>query len=145
MRIVLTLACAVLLAGCSDAANGDDVSGSSSVTKLVKDDTKVGSGAEAKTGMAATVHYTGWLYDGSKPDHKGKKFDSSRDLGEAFTFALGAAEVIKGWDDGVVGMKVGGTRTLTIPADLGYGSQGAGGVIPPNAPLVFDVELIDVR
>jgi peptidylprolyl isomerase/FKBP-type peptidyl-prolyl cis-trans isomerase FkpA len=92
-----------------------------------------------------TVHYTGWLYDETKPDHKGRKFDSSRDRNEPFDFRLGAGEVIRGWDEGVAGMKVGGQRTLTIPPDMGYGARGAGGVIPPNATLVFDVELLDVR
>jgi FKBP-type peptidyl-prolyl cis-trans isomerase len=91
------------------------------------------------------VHYTGWLYAESAPDHHGTKFDSSRDRNEPFSFPLGAGHVIQGWDDGVVGMKVGGRRTLTIPASLGYGARGAGGVIPPNAALVFDVELLGVR
>ena len=138
MRIAFIAACAILMSGCGGA-------GGSAVTKLVKDDTKVGTGAEAKAGMAATVHYTGWLYDANKTDHKGAKFDSSRDRNDPFTFNLGAGEVIKGWDDGVVGMKVGGSRTLIIPPDLGYGTQGAGGLIPPNSTLVFDVELLNIR
>jgi FKBP-type peptidyl-prolyl cis-trans isomerase len=92
-----------------------------------------------------TVHYTGWLYDQAREDRKGRKFDSSRDRGEPFQFRLGAGQVIQGWDEGVAGMKAGGRRTLTIPPQLGYGSQGAGGVIPPNATLVFEVELVDVR
>ncbi len=106
---------------------------------------KKGEGAEAKAGQTVTVHYTGWLYDGAKPDHKGNKFDSSRDRNEPFAFRLGGGEVIRGWDDGVAGMKVGGQRTLTIPPDMGYGARGAGGVIPPNATLVFDVELLNIR
>ena len=101
--------------------------------------------AEATAGRRVTVHYTGWLYDEAKPDHKGQKFDSSRDRNEPFDFRLGGGEVIRGWDEGVAGMKVGGQRTLTIPPDMGYGARGAGGVIPPNATLVFDVELLDVR
>ena len=113
--------------------------------ELIKTDDVAGSGSEAVAGRRVTVHYTGWLYDQSIADHKGKKFDSSRDRGEPFTFRLGAGEVIRGWDDGVAGMKVGGRRTLTIPPDYGYGARGAGGVIPPNATLLFDVELLDVK
>ena len=90
------------------------------------------------------MHYTGWLYDPAAPDGHGAKFDSSVDRKETFRFPLGAGKVIKGWDEGVAGMKVGGTRTLVIPPQMGYGARGAGGVIPPNATLVFDVELIDV-
>jgi FKBP-type peptidyl-prolyl cis-trans isomerase FkpA len=119
--------------------------GGSDVTQLVKQDGKTGTGAEATSGKQVSVHYTGWLYDPSKPDRKGTKFDSSRDRNEPFSFHLGAGEVIRGWDDGVAGMKVGGQRTLTIPPDLGYGARGAGGVIPPNATLLFDVELLDVK
>jgi FKBP-type peptidyl-prolyl cis-trans isomerase FkpA len=115
------------------------------VAQLEKIDGKVGTGNEAASGQRVTVHYTGWLYDETKPDHKGRKFDSSRDRNDPFDFRLGAGEVIRGWDEGVAGMKVGGQRTLTIPPDLGYGARGAGGVIPPNATLVFDVELLDVR
>jgi len=117
----------------------------SNVTELKKTDTKLGTGAEAVAGHDVTVHYTGWLYDESMPDHKGEKFDSSRDRNEPFVFSLGAGQVIKGWDLGVAGMKVGGQRTLTIPANLGYCARGAGSVIPPNAILVFDVELLGVR
>jgi FKBP-type peptidyl-prolyl cis-trans isomerase len=101
-------------------------------------DEVVGTGAEAKSGDRAVVHYTGKLEDG-------KKFDSSRDRSEPFEFALGAGMVIRGWDEGVQGMRVGGKRTLIVPADLGYGARGAGGVIPPNATLVFDVELLELR
>ena len=109
---------------------------------LTKFDMKVGEGKEALVGMTVNVHYTGWLYDKSAPDSKGKKFDSSRDRNRHFTFPLGAGRVIKGWDQGVQGMKVGGQRTLIIPSSLGYGSRGAGNAIPPNATLIFDVELI---
>ncbi len=104
-----------------------------------------GNGAEIKSGQTALVHYTGWLYDVASPENKGKKFDSSVDRNEPFEFPVGAGMVIKGWDEGVQGMKVGGTRRLVIPAALGYGARGAGGAIPPNATLVFDVELIGVR
>lgn len=101
-----------------------------------------GTGIEAVAGKHVKVHYTGWLNDG---DNKGKKFDSSVDRGKPFTFTLGVGMVIKGWDQGVSGMKVGGKRTLYIPAELGYGTRGAGGVIPPNADLIFDVELLGVK
>ena len=115
------------------------------MTELIKTDIKLGEGELATSGMEVLVHYTGWLYDEAAPDHKGKKFDSSRDRNEPFDFPLGAGHVIKGWDQGVEGMKVGGQRTLIIPANLGYGTRGAGGVIPPNATLVFDVELLAVN
>jgi len=105
-------------------------------------DSKVGTGAAPKPGQTAVVHYTGWLYqDGAK----GKKFDSSVDRGQPFEFPLGQRRVIAGWDEGVASMKVGGKRTLIIPPELGYGARGAGGVIPPNATLIFDVELLDVK
>jgi FKBP-type peptidyl-prolyl cis-trans isomerase len=115
------------------------------VTELVRTDVQAGTGTEAVSGRVVTVHYTGWLYDEGRGDKKGTKFDSSRDRNEPFSFRLGAGEVIQGWDQGVAGMKVGGQRTLTIPANLGYGARGAGGVIPPNATLVFDVELLGVK
>jgi FKBP-type peptidyl-prolyl cis-trans isomerase FkpA len=114
-------------------------------TTLTKTDVKQGTGAEAVSGKPVVVHYTGWLYDPAKPDHKGAKFDSSRDRGQPFSFPLGGGRVIKGWDEGVAGMKVGGQRTLVIPPAMGYGERGAGGVIPPNATLIFDVELIEVK
>lgn len=117
----------------------------SDVTTLIKKDSKVGAGGEATAGKLVDVHYTGWLYDPAAPDNKGKKFDSSRDRGEKFSFPLGAGRVIQGWDQGVVGMKIGGQRTLIIPAELGYGARGAGGAIPPNAALIFDVELLGVN
>ncbi len=107
-------------------------------------DVVVGSGEEATEGARVTVHYTGWLFDESAPQQRGRKFDSSKDRGQPFKFQLGAGMVIRGWDDGVQGMKVGGTRVLVIPPELGYGPRGAGGVIPPNATLVFEVELLGV-
>ncbi len=113
--------------------------------ELQKDDAKQGSGAEAVHGKQVVVHYIGWLYDPAAPAGKGRKFDSSRDRGTPFEFALGRGQVIRGWDDGVAGMKVGGQRTLVIPPQLGYGARGAGGVIPPNATLIFDVELLEVK
>lgn len=105
---------------------------------LVIEDITVGNGAEAVAGKQVSVHYTGWLTNGTK-------FDSSKDRNEPFGFKLGAGQVIAGWDRGVAGMKIGGKRKLTIPAHLGYGARGAGGVIPPNAVLVFEVELLGVR
>ena len=108
-------------------------------------DIKEGAGALAEAGKNVVVHNTGWLLDAAAADNKGKKFDSSRDRGDPFRFSLGAGQVIQGWDKGVAGMKVGGQRTLVIPPELGYGARGAGGVIPPNATLVFDVELLGVE
>jgi len=133
----------VLVAACSQspAPGGGGQGGGQEVTTasgLKYTDEKVGTGAEAKPGQTAVVHYTGWLTDG-------KKFDSSKDRGQPFSFPLGGGRVIKGWDEGVQGMKVGGVRKLTIPPQLGYGASGAGGVIPPNATLVFEVELLDVK
>lgn len=118
---------------------------SAPITSLQKIDTVVGTGREAEIGFNVTVHYTGWLYDASKEDHKGKKFDSSLDRNAPFNFFLGGGQVIQGWDEGVQGMKIGGKRTLIIPSEMGYGARGAGGVIPPNAALVFDVELLNVK
>ena len=115
------------------------------MTELQKIDVNAGTGAEAVAGKNVVVHYTGWLYDPSKPDGHGAKFDSSVDRKTPFPFALGAGRVIKGWDEGVAGMKVGGKRTLVIPPAMAYGERGAGGVIPPNATLVFDVELLEVK
>jgi FKBP-type peptidyl-prolyl cis-trans isomerase len=135
-KIISSALLAITLAACA---------GASPAMPFTKTDTLAGSGAEATAGRAVVVHYTGWLFDASKPDNKGSKFDSSRDRNEPFEFSLGAGEVIRGWDEGVQGMKVGGTRVLTIPPDMGYGARGAGGVIPPNATLLFEVELLDVR
>ena len=117
----------------------------STVKELVKTDVKVGDGAQAKPGQLVAVHYTGWLYDEAAADKHGTKFDSSLDRGQPFQFPLGGGRVIPGWDEGVAGMKVGGKRTLIIPPEMGYGARGAGGVIPPNATLIFDVELLGVQ
>lgn len=113
--------------------------------EFTKIDVKVGEGAVAQAGQQVSVHYTGWLYDPAAADNHGAKFDSSVDRGNPFEFPLGAGRVIKGWDEGVAGMKVGGQRTLIIPADMGYGARGAGNAIPPNATLIFDVELLGVE
>ncbi|MGV7029942.1 FKBP-type peptidyl-prolyl cis-trans isomerase [Methylobacterium symbioticum] len=135
MPRLFPLAGAALIA-MTAAANADFVTLPSG---LKYQDEVVGTGPEPKTGQQVTVHYTGWLYDKGQ---KGKKFDSSRDRGQPFTFQIGAGQVIRGWDEGVATMKAGGKRTLVIPPEMGYGARGAGGVIPPNATLLFDVELI---
>jgi FKBP-type peptidyl-prolyl cis-trans isomerase FkpA len=111
---------------------------------LVKTDTVVGKGKTAVSGATVVVNYTGWLHDESAKNKRGKQFDSSIGRGP-FSFPLGAGRVIRGWDEGVAGMKVGGKRTLVIPPEMGYGARGAGGVIPPNATLLFDVELLEVK
>ena len=115
------------------------------IDKLYRIDKSLGKGVEAVSGNSVYVHYTGWIYDSSAKEGQGKKFDSSKDRGQIFNFPLWEGRVIKGWDEGVVGMKVGGQRTLIIPPSMAYGSRGAGGVIPPNATLIFDVELIEVK
>jgi FKBP-type peptidyl-prolyl cis-trans isomerase FkpA len=156
LSVLLTSAAIVVGAsGCTKKENADSGAGNSatatttnsgatsntsgpkgaSVTELKIEELKAGNGAEAKAGQTVSVHYTGWLTDG-------KKFDSSVDRGQPFKFQLGAGQVIQGWDKGVAGMKVGGKRKLTIPPQLGYGDHGAGGVIPPNATLIFEVELL---
>jgi len=112
------------------------------IKELIITDNKVGEGREAEKGLTVTVHYTGWLYEKGE---KTSKFDSSVDRREPFSFVLGVGQVIKGWDQGVSGMQVGGSRTIIIPSDMGYGSRGAGNVIPPNSDLIFDVELIEIQ
>lgn len=134
------LALALSLCACAPAPyTGGDVA------QLQRIEHIVGQGAVASAGHRVTVHYTGWLYVQDAVDKHGLKFDSSRDRNEPFTFVLGAGQVIRGWDEGVAGMRVGGKRTLLIPAADGYGSDGAGDVIPPGASLVFDVELLGVE
>lgn len=139
MRWLLPLVAAITLGVCTTAIQAQ---ADNQVDQLTTVDQIVGTGPEARAGMDVLVHYTGWVYDQRAKDHHGKKFDSSYDAGHPFTFRLGAGVVIKGWDQGVLGMRVGGVRTLLIPAALGYGAKGAGDDIPPNATLVFDVELI---
>ncbi len=147
MRTIITGLFAVLAIACGSSSKGeaDVAQGQSNLTQLEATDLKPGTGAAAHAGQTVSVHYTGWLYDGAAADHKGRKFDSSKDRGEPFSFRLGAGQVIPGWDHGVEGMNVGGERRLTIPPAMAYGSRGAGGVIPPNATLVFDVELLGVK
>ncbi len=133
MKILKTGAlflCATLLIACNSQAGDTPANDAAPV---------------AANGIIAVVHYTGWLYDEQAPDGKGKKFDSSRDRGQPFEFPLGAGRVIKGWDEGVLGMRVGEQKTLIIPPEKAYGARGAGGVIPPNATLVFDIELLAVK
>jgi len=136
-----TLMFEVELLGVSGGDEAVDLDLQTTASGLQFQDTVVGEGAEAKSGQKVTVHYTGWLY---KDGLRGKKFDSSKDRRDPFRFQLDGGQVIRGWDEGVQGMKVGGTRVLVIPASLGYGARGAGGVIPPNATLMFEVELLAV-
>ncbi len=135
------------MASCSREAPAPQIAAPAvaGVADLQVKDVVPGDGAEAVAGSRVTVHYTGWLYDPAKPEAKGRKFDSSRDAGQPFSFNLGASQVIAGWDQGVQGMKIGGQRELVIPAALAYGERGAGGVIPPGATLVFDVQLLAVE
>jgi FKBP-type peptidyl-prolyl cis-trans isomerase FkpA len=130
-------------AGPSDSAVS--AGGGPGVATLEVGELQVGSGAPITAGQKAVVQYTGWLFETSAPDKKGKQFDSTRTSGQPFSFVVGAGQVIKGWDQGVLGMKVGGRRRLTIPADLGYGDVGAGSLIPPGAALVFDIELVAIE
>jgi FKBP-type peptidyl-prolyl cis-trans isomerase FkpA len=143
-RLLLLLSLSLplwLLGGCKPS--GPPSGGSIATFQMI--DERVGSGAEARPGDQVTVHYTGWLYDEKAKDQRGEKFDASADHGQPFSFPLGGGQVIRGWDEGVAGMRVGGKRKLMIPAEYGYGASGAGGVIPPNASLVFEVELLDVK
>ena len=140
---------AAVLTGCSSSTTETPVAAAQAEPATINyasglrvADTKVGTGPFPKKGQICVMHYTGWLYQNGQ---RGAKFDSSLDRGKPFEFPLGAGAVIKGWDEGVAGMKVGGKRTLVIPPDMGYGARGAGNVIPPNATLVFDVELLGVR
>jgi FKBP-type peptidyl-prolyl cis-trans isomerase FkpA len=133
---------AAVLAGCSGKPGVPPPAGVNSMQTV---ELKAGTGPEIAAGKIAVVQYTGWLYEASAADGKGKQFDSSRSSGQPFRFPLGTGQVIKGWDQGVAGMKVGESRRLIIPADLAYGDRGAGGVIPPGATLVFDIDLIAVE
>ena len=141
MRALAALCLAITLSGAvvAPAAAAEETTTASGLRII---DTEVGTGATPKTGQTCVMHYTGWLYEDGK---KTTKFDSSVDRGEPFEFPIGTGRVISGWDEGVATMKVGGKRTLIIPPDLGYGASGAGGVIPPNATLIFDVELLDLK
>ena len=152
IAFTLTLASSSLLvfaqesvsSAASATAANTEISAAPTAPNLQKLDTKIGKGEEAVAGKTVSVHYSGWLFDANAPKQRGQAFDSSIGRG-AFIFPLGAGKVIKGWDQGVEGMKVGGKRTLIIPPQLGYGERGAGGVIPANATLIFDVELLKVK
>lgn len=141
---VLGLGLIVAMAACSAREDGAQLA-QSTITELQVQELGAGNGNQAGPGRSVRVHYTGWLYHPTNADHKGQQFDSSRTRNEPFEFVIGMGQVIPGWDQGVTGMRVGGQRRLTIPPALAYGANGAGGVIPPNATLVFDIELLDVR
>ena len=151
--ILTGVAAALLAAACSNDAPSTarrpvdaPASAGTPITELQKVDVVKGAGEGISSGQQAVVHYTGWLYDPSAPEHKGKQFDSSRQSGRPFRFVIGSGGVIKGWDEGVQGMQPGGQRQLVIPSDLGYGATGAGGgQIPPNATLLFDIELLAIE
>lgn len=140
---LFALMAGVVAAGCS----GNDSNPTGPIlpfAPFAQQDLRVGTGADAATGRRVTVNYTGWFYDPTRPENKGQQFDTSVGR-QPFTFTIGLGQVIRGWDQGVPGMKVGGQRRLTVPPELGYGANGSGGVIPPNATLVFDIDLIDVQ
>jgi FKBP-type peptidyl-prolyl cis-trans isomerase FkpA len=143
MRKAILAALAALLTACGSSKPLEPAQ--AGVSALESVDLQPGEGASIAAGQTAVVNYTGWLYDTAAPLHKGSQFDSSLNTGSPFRFKVGAGEVIKGWDQGVLGMKIGGARRLTIPAALAYGDSGAGGVIPPGATLVFDVELLGIE
>ncbi|HEX7417502.1 MAG TPA: FKBP-type peptidyl-prolyl cis-trans isomerase [Steroidobacteraceae bacterium] len=155
MKHVVTLAALLPLLAVACTRSSEQAPGKASeaqVTNMTQatsglqmHDVKVGTGPAISNGQKAVVQYTGWLYTVGAPEDKGRKFDSSRDRNEPFEFSLGGGEVIAGWDQGVLGMQVGGQRRLVIPPELGYGARGAGGVIPPGATLIFEVELVGIR
>ena len=146
LPVALACALASALPGCGAKPNDPAPAAAvSAVNTLEVTDLAHGAGAAVAAGQFAIVQYTGWLYEPSAPEHKGKEFDSSVKGGTPFRFQLGAGQVIKGWDQGVAGMQIGGKRRLVIPSDLAYGDSGAGGVIPPGATLVFDVELVGIE
>jgi FKBP-type peptidyl-prolyl cis-trans isomerase FkpA len=147
--VLAVMSCSFLFNACGkkpEAPASTTTPAALAVTELQKVDTVVGSGPSIAEGQVAVVHYTGWLYEQTAADQKGKEFDSSRTRGTPFRFPIGGGQVIQGWDQGVVGMQVGGQRRLVIPASLGYGERGAGGgVIPPNSTLLFEVELLGIE
>ena len=148
-HLLLVLSASIITAGCKPpaerAAPAQESAELPAITELEVVDIVEGGGEAVEPGQVAVVHYTGWLYDPAAADAKGPKFDSSRDRGDPFRFPVGAGRVIAGWDQGVAGMKVGGQRRLVIPPDLAYGERGAGGVIPPGATLLFEIELLGIE
>jgi FKBP-type peptidyl-prolyl cis-trans isomerase len=140
---VLTVWLTLLTVACGGSS--PPAPGKSEIKTLVSVDEKVGEGTEATWGHGVLVHYTGWIYDENRSQKRGRKFDSSRDRNEPLPFTIGAGQVIKGWEEGVNGMKVGGRRRLTIPPDKAYGAEGLGELIPPHATLIFDIELLEVK
>ena len=144
-RPLLTFAVVVLAGFIAACGAKPAVVPAPGVSSMQSVDLKAGAGPEIAAGKIAVVQYTGWLYEASAPDNKGKQFDSSRNAGQPFRFPVGTGQVIKGWDQGVLGMKIGGSRRLIIPADMAYGDSGAGGVIPPGATLVFDIDLVAIE
>ena len=148
-HLLLVLSALIITAGCEPpaerAAPAQESAELPAITELEVVDIVEGGGEAVEPGQVAVVHYTGWLYDPAAADAKGPKFDSSRDRGDPFRFPVGAGRVIAGWDQGVAGMKVGGQRRLVIPPDLAYGERGAGGVIPPGATLLFEIELLGIE
>lgn len=152
LALTTILSLSLFLSACGSTASNDAKSVEATAPKTIasepaftKTDSVVGEGVIAEAGQTVSVHYTGWLFDANATDSRGEKFDSSVDRGQPFEFPLGAGRVIKGWDQGVAGMKVGGKRTLIIPSDMGYGARGAGAKIPPGATLLFDVELLAIK
>ena len=146
IRDLIAVAGLGLLAACGGKpASGTGAVATAEASRMQIVDLQPGSGAAIVAGQKAVVDYTGWLYETSAADNKGKQFDSSKSAGQPFRFTVGAGQVIKGWDQGVAGMKVGGKRRLTIPSDMAYGDVGAGNLIPPGATLIFDVDLIGIE
>ncbi|MCW8846950.1 MAG: FKBP-type peptidyl-prolyl cis-trans isomerase [Gammaproteobacteria bacterium] len=142
ITVILTMSVTAAYLGDSLA---DTVQAGQGEKKMIIETVETGAGEAIQAGQTAVVHYTGWLFDPQAELNRGEKFDSSRDRGQPFSFPVGAGRVIRGWDEGVAGMLVGERRILTIPPEMGYGARGAGGVIPPNAMLIFDVELLEIR
>ncbi|MAF82809.1 MAG: peptidylprolyl isomerase [Chromatiales bacterium] len=145
--MIISLLSILLITACQpqeETAMSENADGAE-ITGLQITDVLDGDGLTAEAGQEVVVHYTGWLYDPDQPENKGEKFDSSVDRGDPFSFPLGAGRVIRGWDEGFAGMQIGGKRILVIPPDMGYGDRSVGGVIPPNATLMFEVELLDIK